>query len=216
VSLQLTHEISPVQLHGAFLGAEEPSDLLIQQPLRYQLEHLSLSGREQVEPTAQLVSFGPLPAQLSAAPQGTIHRKKELLVVEGLEEKVSRPCLHAYYAGVEVDKSGHQDDRQSPVRNIHCALHVEPGEFRHPDIENEAAGTIGVREFQESRSGWERPDGMAGGPEESLEATPERIVIVHHKNQRVGVRHVTNRWGKGNVQNAPVASLAEEASSCHN
>src|SRR3954468_4524491 len=142
-----------MELYRSFLGAEVCGDLLVEKSFYHQPEHLRLTRRECDESMLQLATDLARLAQLHALNEARRHSAEQIVLVEWLEQEIRCPAFHARDAALDVRKARHEDDGHRAARFVDRALHIEPRKVRHPDVENQTAGHIGVGPLEELRGG---------------------------------------------------------------
>ena len=130
-------------LHGALRDAELGGDARVAAAERDEFEQMSFPVAQGLG--ARLEELG---REAFAAQAVLVHGRgdggEELLVVDGLEQKVDRAALEALDRGVEVAVAREEDDGQLNPALLHRLLKFEAAHARHAHVEDEAAGRVHI------------------------------------------------------------------------
>src|SRR5262245_11278382 len=121
---------------------EFSGNLLIKQPRHDQRHHLPLAWREIVVPAAQLCPFLPLLPPMTVESNRLRDSLQQILIAEGLGEKLHRPCFHCPDCHRDVTVTCDENDREMNLSFSQLALQFESAQPGQPHIEYQAAGTI--------------------------------------------------------------------------
>ena len=77
----------------------------------------------------------------------------EILIAEGLLQKVERSVLHGFHRHGNVTVSGDEDDRNGRAAQVELLLQLDAAHARHAHIEHQAAGLVLLVGFEEFAGG---------------------------------------------------------------
>lgn len=114
--------------------------------------------------------------------EGAVDGFEQDLAVEGLGEELDGPGPQGLLGHRSVGVPGDEDDRNMVAGRLQHLLQVETALSRHPHIEHEAARRLEVAALEKLTGRHERPNRIAGDPDQSLETPSDGRVIVHDKD----------------------------------
>src|ERR1700722_9617441 len=191
VCLHLLHRPAAVNLYCVFCGSDLSRDLLVEHACDHHSDDLTLSGAQRVEAFAQHCELRLLLASHPVPSQSRMNGIQEILVVEGLGEKLHGPRLHGSYRHRDVVMRSDENDRNLNIGFGELALQSESADPRQPDIEDEATGHVWKIACEELLCGSERLHLQTYGSDEALDRTTNRGIVVHNENDGIGFAHET-------------------------
>ena len=151
----------------------------------------------------------PLLARVAVACERLLNGVEQLLVAEGLGQKLHGPGFHRLHGHRDIAVAGDEDNGHGHVARRQPLLQLQPAEARQPHIEHQAAGHIRARAAQELLRRREGLDPQPHRPQEVLEGLAHRRIIIDDEYQGLGVHHATPSLpiGTVNCTTAPCGTL---------
>ena len=132
------------------------------------------------------MAFPPLRAiALDRVPNGV----EQVLVAEGLRQKLDGAGFHGPDRHGNVAVAGEEDDGQRRVRVGELALEIQPAQPRQAHVEHEASRRVGAPGTHERLSAGEDLDEEPDGGDESPEAVADGRVVVDDEDDGRIRRH---------------------------
>src|SRR5207249_3439301 len=85
----------------------------------------------------------------SIIPESRVKTHDQLIVAEGLAEKIDRPCLEGPRTDPVFRIGGHKDDREAMALFQKMVLKLDPAQARHLDIGDQAGGVVQAVRIEE-------------------------------------------------------------------
>jgi len=121
-------------------------------------------------------------ALASPAFQGSLYRRKQLVLGGPLGEEIFCAMPHGPHGSRNVTVTREEDDRHRAAGFRQSVLQVEPALTRHAQIGNDAPCRVGSKLVQKPRCGCKRLDLVAGSSQKSRHGSEKRGVVIHEVN----------------------------------
>src|SRR5262249_45026226 len=189
LSVHLGHHLLAVRFHRGLARAQLTRDLLGEPPCHHPCHHVPLSRGERVKPAAQGGHLRLLRARVAVAGERLVHGVEQVLVAEGLGQKVHGPGFHRLHAHRDIAVASDENNGEGQVARRQPPLQLQPAEAWQSHIEHQAAGHLRARaalELLRRRTGG---DPQPHGPQEILEERAQRHIIIDDVDDRVSYGH---------------------------
>ena len=180
-----------MDLDGGFACSDGVGYLLAQEAGDDPRHHFSFTRCQRFEALPQHCKFRLLLASYPIPFQREMNRIQQILVVEGLGEKLHGPRLHGPYRHRDVAVRSDENDRNLNIGFGELALQVESADSRQPDIEDEATGHVRKLACEELLRGPEQFDLQTHGADKALDCAPHRGIVIDNENDGLGFAHET-------------------------
>src|SRR5882724_8966289 len=154
-----------VDFDSGLAGAKLSGYLLIEQSCDHEPHHLPFAWRERVKASAQYFNLRPLLARLAIALQRLLNGVEQVLIAEGLGQKLHCPGFHSLHSHRDIAVAGDEDDGNLHVSLSHPLLQIKTAEARQTHVKHQAAGHIWAFTAQELLSGVEGLDPQSDRPD---------------------------------------------------
>src|SRR5271165_7038458 len=193
--LHLSHDLTPVNLHGDFADSQFARNLLVK-PTGDNLGHHLPLPRGQCFKTRSQNRHRLLVIETSpVARQANLDCIEEILISEGLGQELDRAALHCLNRHGNVAMARNEDDRKIDAARNQLALQIKPALSGKSNVKHEAGRTAWpaqlmefIHRSQHSHLKADRSDEAADGLSHS------RIVIDDNHGRLTGRRRRHTLW----------------------
>ena len=140
--MHFAHYVPAMDGRGDLAHSERRGDLFCKHAGNNEVHYLALTDSQLLVSFSQLCNLGLSLPQLVVALQGLLNRIDEILIPEGLCQKLYRPRFHGFDSHGDVSVAGDEDDRDANSPLIQFAMDIQSAHSRQAHVQNEATGGI--------------------------------------------------------------------------
>src|SRR6266436_5537475 len=149
-------------------------------------EHFPLTWCERVETRADFGKFGLFSAGESVSFNRHANGCKQVFIVHGLSEEITRAAFHRLHALRNITVTGQKNNGQDTAFCGEDSLEFETMDGRHIEIEHETARCVRIILRQKFRRRRKRSHSEASRTQQTRDGATYRRVIVHNKDGGAG------------------------------